>query len=317
VRTLAGNEFDVAAKHFVLAAGGIENPRLLLASRGAGERGLGNEHDQVGRYFMEHPHLDTARFLFSDPGENFELYKPHFEGESKVVATLCLSESLCRKESLGRFAVTFETAYTEASEGYEAIRLIGRSLKQREWPDELASKLWDVITDLDGATSAMYRRSRGEAFRLMHRMMVRSEQVPNPDSRVRLAKESDALGMPRAELDWRLTEQDVRTVTRGLKIVGSELGRLGLGRLQMPASGEDDLDIGAHLLGGHHHMGTTRMADDPKQGVVDRDCKVHGLANLYVAGSSVQSTAGFANPTQTLVAFAVRLASHLLGEFRE
>lgn len=148
-------------------------------------------------------------------------------------------------------------------------------------------------------------------------MMVRSEQVPNPDSRVRLAKEADALGMPRAELDWRLTEQDVRTVARGLKVVGSELGRLGLGRLQVPASGEDDLDIGAHLLGGHHHMGTTRMADDPKQGVVDRDCKVHGMANLYVAGSSVQSTSGFANPTQTLVAFAVRLASHLLGEFRE
>ena len=95
-----------------------------------------------------------------------------------------------------------------------------------------------------------------------------------------------------------------------MEIVGAEFGRAGLGRVQILFE-EEGSDWPADLAGGFHHMGTTRMSDDPKQGVVDRDCRVHGMSNLYVAGSSVFTTGGSSNPTMFIVALALRLADHL------
>jgi choline dehydrogenase-like flavoprotein len=113
-------------------------------------------------------------------------------------------------------------------------------------------------------------------------------------------------------LDWRLTELDKRSLRRSLELVGSEFGRLGVARLQL-----DDWVLAENnnwpddLHGGHHHMGTARMSDDPTQGVVDRDCRVHGTDNLYVAGSAVFPTSGYVNPTLTIVTLTLRLADHL------
>lgn len=141
-------------------------------------------------------------------------------------------------------------------------------------------------------------------------LTTRIEQAPNPDSRVSLAADRDQLGLRRVRLDWRLSDVDRHQVRRTLEILGSEAGRSGLGRVKiLQAEGErgwpDD------LAGGWHLMGTTRMSNDPKQGVVDRNCRVHGMSNLYVAGSSVFPTAGSGTPTLTLVALALRLARHL------
>ena len=118
--------------------------------------------------------------------------------------------------------------------------------------------------------------------------------------------------MPRIALDWRLTGQDKRSLLAGHQAVAEELGRTGLGRLQIAdwLTADDD-SWSPTLEGGHHHMGTTRMSLDPSQGVVDPPSKVHGIANLYVAGSSVFPTSGSANPTLTIVALALRLAAHL------
>ena len=138
------------------------------------------------------------------------------------------------------------------------------------------------------------------------------EQVPNPDSRVMLASSRDALGLPRIKLDWRLTAQDRRSFVEHLRSLGMEFGALGIGR--MLANVEDDDTWPVEVFGGAHHMGTTRMHDDPRQGVVDRDCRPHGTDNLYVAGSSVFPTSGASNPTLTLVALTLRLASHLRGQ---
>lgn len=138
-----------------------------------------------------------------------------------------------------------------------------------------------------------------------------SEQWPNPDSRVMLGAERDALGLRRAVLDWRVTEADRASAVAGLVEIGRHLGAAGLGRLRVLES----LKAAAWpetVVGGNHHMGTTRMAEDPARGVVDPDCQVHGIDNLYVAGSSVFPTSGFANPTLTIVALADRLADHLL-----
>jgi choline dehydrogenase-like flavoprotein len=139
------------------------------------------------------------------------------------------------------------------------------------------------------------------------RVSVACEQVPNPDSRVTLDEEKDALGMPRARLAWRLTGDDFERVRAGFLVLARALGEAGAGRLSF--------DFGEHPFrqgrGSEHHMGTTRMHPDPRQGVVDADCKVHGVDNLYVAGSSVFPTCGSSNPTLTIAALAIRLADHL------
>jgi choline dehydrogenase-like flavoprotein len=171
-----------------------------------------------------------------------------------------------------------------------------------------------MISDLDGLAENLYYRFRGTQKPLPSntsiRIMSYSEQRPNPNSRVLLDTEKDQLGLPRINLDWQLTELEKRSVRVTNQLIGEELGRMELGRLQLVdwlQSEDDHLEAG----GGYHHMGTTRMSEDPKQGVVDKNCRVHGLANLYIAGSSVFATSGNSNPTLTIVALAMRLAEHL------
>ena len=125
--------------------------------------------------------------------------------------------------------------------------------------------------------------------------------------------ERDELGINRVSLDWHFTELDERSLAVLGKWLGAEIGRLNLGRLQLLQSIVKGGWIST-AAGGHHHMGTTRMADSPRQGVVDKDCRVHGLANLYIAGSSVFPTSGYANPTLTIVALAMRLADHIAAQ---
>jgi choline dehydrogenase-like flavoprotein len=141
---------------------------------------------------------------------------------------------------------------------------------------------------------------------------TRQVQAPNPASRVTLGRERDALGMPRATLDWRLTSLDRRSFRAFYDVLGRELGRIGVGRVRMlDWVTSTDESWPASLGGGWHHMGTTRMHADPKQGVVDANCRVHGLGNLSVAGPSVYPTGGCANPTLTLVALSLRLSDRL------
>jgi choline dehydrogenase-like flavoprotein len=138
-----------------------------------------------------------------------------------------------------------------------------------------------------------------------------SEQAPNPASRVTLSEERDLLGRRRPKLDWRLTALDIRTIGRAQEIIDREMRRAGIGKLEIELRGERPPQ---DLHGGWHHMGTTRMHTDPKRGVVDENCRVHGTSNLYIAGSSVFPTSGFANPVLTTVALALRLADHLKKE---
>ena len=144
-----------------------------------------------------------------------------------------------------------------------------------------------------------------EGFQLHNRL----EQAPNPESRVTLSEERDSLGLRRVRLDWRLTDLDKRSLRRAHEILGQEVGRAGLGRFKI------ELDEGggwpSSLMGGFHHMGTTRMGQECERGVVDVNCLVHGISNLYIAGSSVFPTSGYANPTLTIVALALRLADHV------
>jgi choline dehydrogenase-like flavoprotein len=166
----------------------------------------------------------------------------------------------------------------------------------------------DVIREALDSPEDTYKYLRGQIETIG--VTTRIEQAPNPDSRVVLVPERDQLGMQRVALDWRLSDVDKRNVRRTLELLGAEVGRADIGRLRI-LHGEDEPGWPEDLGGGQHHMGTTRMSDDPKQGVVDRDCRVHGMSNLFVAGSSVFPTPGGATPTLMLVALAIRLSDHL------
>lgn len=280
VKTLDGRSFSVRARSFVLATGGIENARLLLSSIGSHEKGLGNTHGAVGRYFMEHPHTVSGVWLPSSANPALGFYRARKVGGIHVSGVMTPSAQLQRDERILSFAL-----------------FLAREAPLPEFEQPLAR----FLTEMDGGTEPAQR-----AIFFMNEL----EQAPNPASRVRLIPENDALGMPRVQLEWRLSAIDKRTLNRGHQRLAQSLALAGLGRLQVLVE-EDDHTWPTELSGGRHHMGTTRMHTDPKRGVVDADCRVHGLANLFVAGSSVFPTSGAANPTLTLLALALRLSDHL------
>jgi choline dehydrogenase-like flavoprotein len=194
------------------------------------------------------------------------------------------------------------------SPGYTALHDLKREVAKGRLPDGLGQHLWSILSDLGGVV-----RGFRERFDSTSHILIEVEQAPNPDSRVTLSDERDRLGMPRPVLDWRLSEIDKRTVRVFAGALAREFGRLGAGRIQLKewVTSEDDRDWGDDLVPSYHHMGTTRMAGSPARGVVDYNCRVFGCDNLFIAGSSVFPTSGFANPTLNIVALTLRLADHL------
>lgn len=283
-RTLEGRSITVTAGAYVLAAGGLENARLLLWGDGEG-RAIGNQHDQVGRYFMEHPSVRAARVIgrFGDLADVFERAEPEVGGRPVPV----------------RFSLS-PTPAALATWGLPNLTILLRPV--------FFGELFDIDEKVKGSdVHAMLARS-GPVRDLFAEVVW--EQQPNPDSRVQLdPARPDALGIPTTVLDWRLTDADHAVPQQALSWLGHELGRLGLGRAEVligslpPALRQVACNA--------HHMGTTRIDPDPARGVVDADLKVHGVDNLWVAGSSVFPTGGWSNPTLTVVALARRLGAHL------
>ena len=204
--------------------------------------------------------------------------------------------------------------------GTTAAREIWLDVKDGHVPDDLGDKLWKVVKDLDNVAQMAYRRvvegRRAVPKPKLIYLAAQSEQAPNPDSRIALSTDRDALGFNRVQIDWRLNDQDKRTIKVMTQAIGSELGRLNMGRLRLADwLLEDGPTWSPDTKGGPNHMGTTRMSDDPKTGVTTADCRVHGIENLYITGSSVFPTSGYSHPTYTIVALAIRLADHIKARF--
>ena len=293
---LEGNRFYVSARFFVLAAGGIEIPRLLLLSNKTQTSGLGNQNDLVGRFFMEHLHFWSGILIPADPNlfQKTNLYNQINTVQSvPIIGKLTLNEATLRQERLLNQNIQLIPRVNSRAVLYPKINAAGVS----------------------GQVKNGYRKIRRQIEKNINRQGVKvfifanmSEQIPNPDSRVFLSNDRDVFGQNRIHLDWRVTEQDILSVIRTQEIVGEDLNRAGWGRLTIQLK---DARSPHGLHGGYHHMGTTRMHANPKEGVVDENGRVHGLANLYIAGPSVFPTGGYANPVLTIVALTVRLADHL------
>jgi len=316
-RSLGTGRVTVRARAFVLAAGGIENPRLLLAS------GLGNDH--VGRYFMEHPHARGGRIV---RGAAWSLLKAfgrrHRIGGQDLAALIAPSAALQRREGILNTSLTIVGRQPEGRRQFIGMKAYS-GLKHKMAPTRRGRSLWMVTKKAAGWAQRHIDPARPW---LLHKignlemaLLVRGEQAPNPASRVTLTGEEDATGVPRVKLDWRLSVIDVRSVAILVGTLGRELERLGLGSVE-PADwlggGEWKTDplISSHPIGGYHHMGTTRMGSDPATSVTDPDGKVHGIGNLWVAGSSLFPTGGWANPTLTIVALALRSAETISRELK-
>lgn len=309
LRSLDGRSARIAARAFVLAAGAIENARLLLISELGG--------DQVGRCFMDHPHTRIGTVLPKDPRGFLETWAVRRRrGTVALQPALCPTPHFQAEQGILNASVSVEIDRHPECPTL-AFSEIANALQARQRPPQLARKLGRIARDPGVfAANAWRRLAHGSGVIPRVRALVlygRSEQEPNPDSRVTLERERDALGMLRARVAWRLTGRDRRTIEAMAQLLTAEFARLDIGTV-VPS----EWLAGTHgwpetLRGGPHHAGTTRMADDPRQGVVDRDGRLHAVDNLYVAGPSVFPTSGYANPALTTVALALRLAEHLSG----
>ncbi|MGZ5790369.1 MAG: GMC family oxidoreductase, partial [Burkholderiaceae bacterium] len=330
VATLSGRKISVSAKIYVLATGGIENARLLLASNKVQANGLGNGNDLVGRFFMDHPRLQSGRIHFTKKWSRNKLYdiKYHYMNSAvaahgtHIASQLALTPDVLKDEGLLNARVWFSSIFPgEGSKGAQALFRCKQALLKKEqagWKlshDLLTMCAHPIDTVGYGFTRLFQPRTliQGVKFQII------VEPEPNPESRVTLsASRKDQLGVNRVQVNWLLGSQVQRTIDRTLSLIADEM-RIG---------GVADVELDPPIEGGAwpsslekegtwHHMGTTRMHDSPLHGVVDRNCKVHGMSNLYIAGSSVFPTAGANFPTITIAALTFRLAAHIAEELRQ
>ena len=306
LRTLQGRSGSVRARIVVLACGGMENARLLLLSNQIEPAGLGNGSGLVGHYFMQHIEGVVGRILAADPEALAQVYSKYANQGVGVRAEISLSEQAQRKHRILGSGFTIDAGAIRGA-GYKALRNLWVDLKHGRWPKHFSDKLRTVLTDLGSIGEALYKEDQYYA-----QLYVRAEPVPNAQSRVSLGEERDPFGLPRIKVDWQLSQFDKHSIIEATHRLAEELGRLQLGRIELAEwLTRDDNSWPQPLWGGCHHMGTTRMSDDAKTGVVDRNCRLHSVSNAYVVGSSVFPTAGYVPPTLTIVALALRLADHL------
>lgn len=323
VRTLDGRTMSARARAFVLACGGLENARLLLVSRRRHASGVGNDHDVVGRFFLEHPRAVQGRIRV-----NRDISLPYLTGiplaDGKVQLGVALSERAQREARVPNSYVSFEPAMSEmAAKQYGRSMNVAKMIVRRGYgssdPAARAERanvreLIYMLTPKEVMPHWLYRpyallkRKARRRLAVGHLTLVNfCEQIPDRESRVTLSEERDALGMNRLVLDWRIGDAERRSLEVLHDVIGRRVEESGLGSMEVSMRDAGEL----HFTDASHHMGTTRMSEDVRCGVVNRDCRVHGLANLYMAGSSVFSTGGHANPTLTIVALTLRLAEHL------
>jgi choline dehydrogenase-like flavoprotein len=331
-------QYTIRARVFVLATGGIENARLLLASDG-----LGNEHDQVGRYFMNHPKNNYGIIKLKSPVYNvpyfFGCLKDGFAG----FAGLHLSENVQKKFNVLNSYIRFDPIYPWSNnEGVIAVIFLFKktlSVVLDLWKKSNSKKII-ALRDYSETGDDSPLQNRGKTFKnrmklafavivnmplilryayarvlssrppAIKRIHIRNfmEMEPNPDNRVILSNEKDINGQYVPIVHCEASPLDRRSLIELHRLFAQEIIKNDLGILEGVLENEHHWPVKGDAS---HHMGTTRMGKDPETSVVNENLRVHGTENVYCAGSSVFPTSGCANPTFTLCALSIRLAEHL------
>jgi choline dehydrogenase-like flavoprotein len=346
IRTLDGaRSLTVSAPRVVIAAGGIETPRLLLASRSAKACGLGNERDLVGRYYQAHIEGEVGELHFRRPASEVLLdYQTSPEGIYCRRYIWLSPEAQRRERTGGLIARPHHPKIVDPDHRnpiLSAMYLV-KDLLVSEYARKMTSTEQVAKARYGGRTHALYAahvrnivlgapqlagfswkwvRKRNLASRKLPSVVLRdprnqyvldlnAEQIPNPDSRIMLGEERDPLGMPRLKIQWRTVEEDRAMIARGLRAIQRAFAPSGTldYRIDETAFAEE---VAACTRVGGHHIGTARMASGPDRGVVNANGEVFGTKGLYVAGAATFPTSGFANPTLMIIASALRLGRHL------
>lgn len=342
VSTIDGVRSSVRAKAAVLAAGAIENPRLLLVSRGVHANGLGNQNDIVGRFLIDHPGARIGRFKVEDcPAvvERFGFYGVKHRGRAHMyMHGLVPSKELQEQERLLHCAI-YMSEERASDDPWDALKRLLRAKSDRpisdllavaSSPGLLAKGVGMHVLESNAVPqrikhsfiNAMIKqypnfvvrefRSRGLPHKLTGLVIDGiTEQRPDPESRITLSDKSDALGVPIARVNWRIDDEARRSLIRLGHLLAGEFPRAGLPTPLLEDWVAEERPQDSVIIDMGHTAGTTRMSKDPKLGVVDSNCQVHGVAGLYVAGASVFPTSGHANPTLMILSLAIRLADKI------
>jgi len=338
VRSPDGTVTPVRARHYVIAAGGLESVRLLLASDDIRPGGVGGDSGHLGRYYMSHLAATAGRVVFSDPAHVAFDYALDAAG---VYVRRRLTLTAAAQRRTGCMNIAFRTHLPNPADPAHGDAILSamylvkdlvlyeysRKLReQRPTPGLIARHLGNVARN-PWALARFSRRwveKRVLADRKLPSVVLGSpsgeyalefhaEQAPNPDSRLTLSEARDQLGQRRLRVDWRMTEQDASSLQTAYGVLAAELARTRTGILHYHP---DEVAARARAEGayGGHHIGAARMSASPREGVVDSQCRVHGVGNLHMASAAVFPSSGQANPTLTLLALTHRLAVRLKQE---
>ena len=290
--------FTVRARAYCLCMGGLENPRFLLNANRQIPVGIGNQNDLVGRFFAEHIAYKAGRVLFEDDVPTRRGYEP--------------TPALMDANRILNFNLLIDTKSREFTK--ELARSVACST---DFIERLAVQVLGRTINCEFGGIGEYFENLSAEDRHIGTFGIIIEQSLNRDSRVLLIDKVDAFGHRRLALDWQFSDLDRHTLQTSAMLIGQQFAERGVGRVQLSdwllaeSFVWPQMSDGKGEVGLHHHLCTTRMSGDPRQGVVDANCRVHGISNLYVGGSSVFATGGHANPTYTIVQLALRLGDHL------
>ncbi|WP_267361395.1 MULTISPECIES: GMC family oxidoreductase [unclassified Methylobacterium] len=320
-KSLNGNLLKVRAKYFVLSASGVENARILLNLRPNCLRQV-NKHDNIGRYFMQHPRgcilnllADGKQARFLQRNLNNFIRPPRYEIRYEYGFSLSKASQIEHKLLNASAALQYKA-------GDDAAWTVGRRLRDNLKKGELFSlrNLGDIGALLLGAGSVLNNSIRKyiTGFELsipkpVIEVIVDLEQEPDRESRIFLTEDADVTGLRRVAIDWKVGPAERRTARFMSEKLAQKFKAAGLAESVAPDWLYTDAPLTKHdLAGNYHFLGATRMSETPESGVVDSNCRVFGSHNLYVVGASVFPTSGHANPTLTIVALALRLTDHLM-----
>lgn len=339
--SLKQNHFTVRASSYILAAGCLEVTRLLWLSNDTHKKGIGNQHDLLGRFYMGHISGDVGKVTFASKQDKVIWDYETTKDGVYARRALALSPAIQQQHQLMNLrAILHYPEMSDPNHGnsilsamYLAKSLLllkqtsriyySKDLDTSRLKDTLSGHLKNIFWGLNTLSSFAYKWI---AQRLLSQRQIPSvvlgsqsntytlhfdaEQSPNYHSRVMLSNEKDCFGSNRLKVDWHYVDRDIQNVIDSYHLIAQNLEKTGAGKLEFDPEQMPDL-IKQNLGVGSHHIGTTRMSNNPTEGVVDSECKVHGINNLYIASSSVFPTSSYANPTLTIIAIALRLADRL------
>jgi choline dehydrogenase-like flavoprotein len=302
-------EFTFIAPTVILCTGGIETARLLLTNRHQAPNGIGNAHGLVGRFFQDHPSLLVGAVRSNDPQQMNECFASTAVDGLRVTPRVSLSPQVQEAQGLLNASAYLSFAYPPTLLRRAMVLNLARGIGVQQ---RAARNLVDAGRLLVGPTIRLHRRGSRLGKHAQFGVTVIMEQEPCAESTITLANHTDRFGVPRAKIRWHATDKTWETVVRFSRILKSEFRQAGLG----------DLDLFPHVTADraywrvfphdmYHHMGATRMGTSSETGVVDENCRVFGVQNLFVASSSVFPTGGHSNCTLTIMALALRLANHI------